>query len=49
MHDPEIVEYPDSGKFGAVAVAPGPDFMRAHFRHIGRPGDAVDYWDDEEL
>ncbi len=49
MQDPEVVEYPDSGKFGAVAIAPGPDFMRAHLKYIGRPDSAVDYWDGEKL
>lgn len=49
LQDPDIIEYPDSGKFGALAIAPGPDFWRAHFRHIGRRGDAVGYYDGEEL
>lgn len=48
MDDPEVVEYPDSGKFAAIAVAPGKDFMTAHMRHVGKPGDAYDYWDGED-
>ena len=47
MIDPEVVEYPDSGKFGAIAVWPGKDFMSAHFRHIGKSEDMRDYWEGE--
>jgi uncharacterized cupin superfamily protein len=42
--DPEICEYPDSGKFGVwiegTDGAPG-------FMHLGRTKDSVDYWDGE--
>jgi uncharacterized cupin superfamily protein len=43
----EVCQYPDSGKF-AVSVydesgAPG----QWRFRHVGRPGDARDYWEGE--
>ncbi|MCY3878821.1 MAG: cupin domain-containing protein [Rhodobacteraceae bacterium] len=48
MNDPEVVEYPDSGKFAAIAVAPGAGFMEAHLRFIGRAGDSVGYFDGEE-
>lgn len=42
-HSPaEVCEYPDSGKFGAFA-----DDMSAPFRHLGRIGDARDYWEGE--
>ena len=42
---PEIVEYPDSGKFSASAGAiAGED----DFRHVGRKSDSVDYWLDED-
>lgn len=42
MEYPEICEYPDSGKFLATTgIQPG------DFRHIGRPGDGLDYWDGE--
>lgn len=47
MRDPEMVEYPDSGKFGAIAVAPGASFFKAHLRYIGRRGTSLDYWDGE--
>ena len=42
MEYPEICEYPDSGKFlASTGMQPG------DFRHIGRPGDGLDYWDGE--
>jgi uncharacterized cupin superfamily protein len=40
---PEICEYPDSGKYLAMASAPG---QRA-FSAIQRPKDTLDYWDGE--
>ncbi len=40
---PEICEYPDSGKFLAIAR----DGERRVFRAIQRPGKSVDYWDGE--
>ncbi|KUF11455.1 cupin domain-containing protein [Pseudoponticoccus marisrubri] len=46
-NDPDVVEYPDSGKYAAMAVAPGPDFMNAHLKVVGRAGDSLDYWDGE--
>ncbi len=47
-NDPEVVEYPDSGKFAAIAVHPGPNFFNAHLRFIGRVADSIDYFDGEE-
>jgi len=49
LNDPDIVEYPDSGKFAALGIAPGPNFMEAHFKHVGRREDTRDYWEGEEL
>ena len=47
MREPEVCEYPDSGKFLVVAgKSPGAD-SPAKFRHVGRSGDAVDYWEGE--
>ena len=46
--DPDVVEYPDSGKFAALAVFPGEDWMSAHLRFVGRTDSAVDYWDGED-
>ena len=46
MTGAEIVEYPDSGKFGATVRAA--DGETRTFRFIGRRDSAVDYWDGEE-
>lgn len=48
-NDPDIVEYPDSGKFAAIAVAPGRSFMEAHLRVVARREDGRDYWDGEDV
>lgn len=47
--DPEVVEYPDSGKYAALAIAPGTSFADAHLRALGRASESLDYWDGEEL
>ena len=44
--DVELCEYPDSGKF-LVSDRRDPSGS-AKFRHIGRVGDGLDYWDGEE-
>ena len=49
LNDPDIAEYPDSGKFATIAIAPGPSFMEAHLRQVGRRDQALDYWEGEEL
>lgn len=46
--DPEVVEYPDSGKFGVTAIAPGESWYEAHLRFIGRRYEGAGYWDGEE-
>lgn len=46
--DPDVIEYPDSGKFAALAVAPGKSFMDAHLRFVGRVEDTLEYWEGEE-
>ncbi|HEV8120204.1 MAG TPA: cupin domain-containing protein [Candidatus Polarisedimenticolia bacterium] len=48
LESPEVVEYPDSGKIGAIDGKGGgrpqsPDTIR----FIARVGDAVDYWEGE--
>ncbi len=48
-NDPDIAEYPDSGKFAALGIAPGPSFGAAHFKHVGRREDARDYWEGEDV
>ena len=49
MNDPDIAEYPDSGKFAALGIAPGTSFFEAHIKHIGKREDALGYWDGERL
>jgi len=48
MVDPEVVQYPDSGKFAAIATR-GQEFMSAHLKVIGREGESLDYWDGEDV
>jgi uncharacterized cupin superfamily protein len=47
MMYPEIVDYPDSGKFGVRAEFPSTDGKPTVFRVIGRHGESVDYWEGE--
>jgi uncharacterized cupin superfamily protein len=47
MLTPEIVEYPDSGKFGAALREKLPDGTMRVLRHIDREGTGLDYWDGE--
>lgn len=45
---PDVVQYPDSGKFGVrVDPAPGDDATTPAFRIRGRSGPNLDYWDGE--
>ncbi len=45
---PEVVEYPDSGKFGILSTSvPGPDGKPREFRFVGRAEQGVDYWEGE--
>lgn len=49
MEQPDLFEYPDSGKFGIFAgSAPGGDGASRTFSFFGRKESAVDYWDGEE-
>ncbi len=48
-NDPEIVEYPDSDKFAAIGIRPGPGFFDAHLRFIGRKENSMEYFEGEEL
>jgi uncharacterized cupin superfamily protein len=46
--DPEVAEYPDSGKFGVMAeYPPGADGKPAGFRFVGTADKASGYWDGE--
>lgn len=45
---PEVVDYPDSGKFGVLAeLAPDADGKPQRFTFLGRGGDSLDYWEGE--
>jgi len=44
---PEVVDYPDSGKFGVYAEYPSVDGKPAGFRFIGRSGGSINYYDGE--
>lgn len=48
MISPELVEYPDSGKFGVLADRPpGVDGTPQRFMFVGREGGSLDYWEGE--
>ncbi len=47
LNTPEIVEYPDSGKFGTILRKILPDGSMRVLRHIDREGTGLDYWDGE--
>lgn len=47
MLDPEVAEYPDSGKIGVLSLGEGRDFFTARLRHVCRPEDGRDYWEGE--
>lgn len=49
MLEPEVTEYPDSGKLAVVAGAPpGGDKTTRRLSFIGRKHNQLDYWDDED-
>jgi uncharacterized cupin superfamily protein len=49
-HDPDVVEYADSGKFAVASrVPPDKGLMGAAVVFIGRQDSAVDYWDGEDV
>lgn len=47
MFDPDVVEYPDSGKFGALSIGAGRTFETARLNFIGKADDGRDYWEGE--
>lgn len=48
MNDPDVVEYPDSGKFLVMSKIPEDrDLAKAGIRYIGRSENSLDYWDGE--
>lgn len=49
-HDPDIIEYPDSGKWLVASGIPeGGGMMGAAFRLQGREKPFLDYWDGEDI
>jgi uncharacterized cupin superfamily protein len=49
MREPDVIEYPDSGKITVFAgAAPGGDKDLRRIAASFRQGDAVDYWDGED-
>jgi uncharacterized cupin superfamily protein len=45
---PEVVDYPESGKFGVrLDLPPGPDGKLSMFRFIGKADASGDYWEGE--
>jgi uncharacterized cupin superfamily protein len=44
---PEVVEYPDSGKFAVALRETQPDGTVRVIRHVAREGTGLDYWDGE--
>lgn len=45
---PELVDYPNSGKFGILAEYPaGSDGKPQRFVFVGRAGESLDYWEAE--
>lgn len=48
MEEPDVVGYPESGKFAVfIGAAPGGPKSARAFEHVGRVSDRVDYWDGE--
>ena len=47
MTTPEICDYPDSGKFAVMTVAPGPDGKPKFWRFAARDGTGLNYFDGE--
>lgn len=46
--DTEVVEYPDSGKFGVVSRFDWSNPDGGGIRFLGRKGEGLDYWDGED-
>lgn len=44
---PEVVDYPNSGKFGILAEFPTVDGKHERFVFVGREDESLNYWEDE--
>ena len=49
MNDPDVVEYPDSGKFMAIAIGEGRTFMNPLLKSLHKPEDSLSYFDGEDI
>ncbi len=48
-NDPDVVEYPDSGKFAVASMIPKETGMLgARIAYVGKKENSLDYWDDED-
>ena len=47
MAMPEICDYPDSKKFGVMAMQPGPDGKPKFWRFVARDGTGLNYFDGD--
>ncbi len=49
-HDPDVVEYPDSGKFAVASMIPRETGMLgARIAYVGKKENSLDYWDGEDI
>lgn len=47
VENPDVCDYPDSGKFAVFSVEPDADGKPKFWRHAARDKDGLDYWDGE--
>ncbi|MCG8693888.1 MAG: cupin domain-containing protein [Minwuiales bacterium] len=48
MSQPEVVEYPDSGKFATISMVPEDgNYLAARILYVGRTENSLDYWEGE--
>lgn len=48
-NDPDVVEYPDTGKFAVASMVPeDKGLMGARIAYVGRVENSLDYWDSEK-
>jgi len=49
-NDPDVVEYPDSGKFAVGSMVPTEGgILNARIAYVGRKEATLDYWDGEDI
>lgn len=48
-NDPDVIEYPDTGKFAVASRVPeDKGLMAARIAYVGRIENSLDYWEDEK-